>query len=104
MNICGIEFDTCWMHDCSGKMDFDFPVVRVSSRFWPDNTAKCTIYLGNDVVLAQSDGYISGDTPEECKYKVEQFVRQEVSKIITSLHANEDKKQGFFERFIKGGR
>lgn len=80
-----------WTHDCCGKMDFDFNIINASTRYWPDNTAKCTIYLAdsnyydeygyccdnNPIVLLESE-YISGENKEEVQKKVKQWYNDNV--------------------------
>lgn len=87
MEIKNIEFYTEWTNDCSGKQDFDFPVLRVSTRYWPDHTAKPSILLGREYVLAElpDKQYIEGRTEAECKQKVEEWVKKEITKILDKI-------------------
>jgi len=95
MNIDNIEFESFefgevqWTKDCQGKQDFDFPVVYVSTRYYPDHTAKPSIYLGDKLIAGLPDGEcITGETETECKYKAEEWIRREVSKIMQKLAIN----------------
>lgn len=92
MNINGIKFrnfefeEVEWTLDCCGKQDFDFPVAYVETRYWPDHTAKPSIFLGNKVIAELPDGkYITGETEKECKDNVEQWIKQELCKIIDKI-------------------
>lgn len=84
MKILNIDFDAEWKPDCSGKYDFDFPVVRVSTRYWPDNTAKVTIYLGNETLISH-EGYIHGYSEIDCKNNVEMYIKRKVEEIIKRI-------------------
>lgn len=39
--------DIVWTADCQGKMDYDGPIIDVSTRFWPE---------GGGVMLVTNDG------------------------------------------------
>lgn len=84
MRINEIEFETEWTSDCQGKQDFDFNVLTVSTRYWPDNTAKPAIYLG-EKVLVKPEEYICGETETECKYKTEQWIKENLSKLLEKI-------------------
>jgi hypothetical protein len=87
MEVYGVNFEGAfWTTDCAGKQDFDFNILSVSTRYWPDHTARPQILLG-DRVLVQlpKQEYIEGTTELECKQKVEQWVREKISIIMTQL-------------------
>ena len=89
MKINGIEFECAWTLDCQQKQDFDFPIINVSTRYWPDHTAMPSIYIG-DVLGGfelKPETYITGNSETECKYNTEQWIKAEVKKILTVLKA-----------------
>lgn len=63
-----------WTDDCCGKKDLDFDLITADTRYWPDNTAKCSLsFIDNireptggyeRILLIQSD-YIKGESHEE---------------------------------------
>lgn len=87
MIIKGVEFETEWTTDCGGKQSFDFPVVEISTRYWPDHTSMPSVCIGGAFfgIEIKPDDYISGKTESECKYKTEQWIEKEVGKIISVL-------------------
>ena len=63
-----------WTDDCCGKKDLDFDLITADTRYWPDNTAQCSLsFIDNikepsggyeRILLIQSD-YIKGESHEE---------------------------------------
>ena len=97
MKIGGIDFeDAVWKPDCQGKWDFDFPLVRVSSRYWPDFTATSSIMFGDKEII-HTDDYIRGESEAEVKFKVEQWVNEHAKVVIEhvmSALSSEGKSNG----------
>lgn len=86
MIINNIEFDTWWSMDCGGKQDFDFGVLKVSTRYWPDFTAKPAILLGNkEIYFLPANEYIRGDSEVECKYLTEMWIKEKLTEVINKL-------------------
>jgi len=83
MKISNAEFDAKWTLDCQGKQDFDFPVLSVSCRYYPDYTVIASIYLGKEELL--DSGWIKGETETECKYKAEEWVKQNLTALIARI-------------------
>ncbi|MGE7305804.1 hypothetical protein ACQKJG_18445 [Priestia megaterium] len=88
MKIDHYEFEAKWTTDCGGKQDFDFPVVEVSVRYWPDFNAQPTILIGEEK-LVHHEGYINGGSELETKRLVEEWVREQISIIIQKLTNSE---------------
>lgn len=86
MQIDNYEFDEAeWKTDCQDKQDFDFPVLKVLTRYWGrDNTAKPTIYLG-ETILTEYIGYIKGKDEEETKSLTEKWIKEQVSELINKI-------------------
>jgi len=94
--------------DCCGKWDLDFPVLYISTRGWPDNTAKCSFMLASDDESAgdwedilESD-YIQGDSREDCIQKCRKWYIDNLHVVMNSFVAeaesvNEDKVRAFDE-------
>ena len=93
MKIEGIVFvynfdfqDIGWKEDCGGKQNLDFPVLYVETRYYPDFTASPTIYLGETEIAKLPEGeYITGESEIECKYKTEQWIKENLSAIIKKI-------------------
>lgn len=87
MKISNIEFkEAVWTPDVAGKQDFDFPVLSVSTRYWRDHTARPSIWIGNEPFIELPKGvYIQGESEEECKLKVEEWLKENLSKIISKI-------------------
>lgn len=84
--VNNIEFEAEWSNDCSGKQDLDFNIISVSTRYWPDYTARPSIYLGTKVIHALPRGiYIEGNSEQDCKEKVETWIREKITEIINKL-------------------
>ena len=58
--------------DCCGKWDMDATIFGISTRGWPDNSAKCAFVLCDDASIMESD-YISGKNKEEVVQKCRQW-------------------------------
>jgi len=85
MNINGVKFDAVWKYDTQDKYDFDFVVVKVLTRYWSrDNTAKPSIYLG-DKEIVECDHYIQGENEYETRFLTEQWIEENLIKIIDKL-------------------
>ena len=86
-----------WTPDCCGKADLDFNIISADTRFWPDNTARCTItFVGGNyydnleypwhephdgIVLLESD-YIRGESKDECQTKVRDWYNKNIKAAI----------------------
>ncbi|MGG4438205.1 hypothetical protein AAXE64_27020 [Priestia megaterium] len=88
MKIDHYEFEAKWTTDCGGKQDFDFPVVEVHVRYWPDFAAQPTILIGEEKFV-EYEGYINGGSEYETKRLVEEWVREQISIIIQKLTNSE---------------
>lgn len=97
-----------WTPDCQGKWDYDGPVVRVSSRYWPRGggfhsfsreagwqgnearpelrpSASSSILLFGEEVVESST--FEGETEAEVKAQVEAWVEAQVERIATAVRA-----------------
>lgn len=63
-----------WTDDCCGKRDLDFDLITAYTRYWPDNTAQCSLYFIDNVrepageyepILLIESGYINGRSKKE---------------------------------------
>lgn len=93
-----------WTPDCQGKWDYDGPLVRVSSRYWPRGggfsvlrngefvtnenqdirpSAHSTIVIGADEVWAEHE--FEGDTEAQVKAEVERWVAEQFAVIKDRL-------------------
>lgn len=92
--------------DCCGKWDLDFPVLYISTRGWPDNTAKCSFMLASDDEDAGDwedilvSDYIEGDSREDCIQKCRKWYIDNLHVVMNSFVAeaesvNEDKIAAF---------
>lgn len=97
-----------WTHDCQGKQDYDAPIVRLSTRYWPRGggfhildrergtwegnearqeirpSAKATIML-QDEDLGSAE--FEGETEPEVKAQVEAWAQQQFERIETAIRA-----------------
>ena len=91
---------TVWNPDCGGKADFDAPLIGLSCRYYPDNTAYAHILFyiegttnGSYVTLASAE--FIGDTQTEVRAKVEEWARNKIMHVahgsMVSLETNQDK-------------
>ncbi|WP_142307022.1 hypothetical protein [Bacillus toyonensis] len=87
MKINDIKFENAvWTPDCAGKQDLDFPVLGVSTRYWADHTARPHIYLGDKVIAELPKGeYIEGKSEAECKLKTEEWIKENLAKILANI-------------------
>jgi hypothetical protein len=94
-----------WTNDCSGKQNYDGRLLWVSTRYWPDFTAHCSIHLCmapaqwpepndpnhevealyNDDYVTVADAYFKGDNKAEVQRAVEEWVAWHQARIKTSL-------------------
>lgn len=91
---------TIWNPDCGGKADFDSPLIGLSCRYYPDNTAYAHILFyiegttnGSYVTLASAE--FIGNTQTEVRAKVEEWARSKIMRVahgsMVSLETNQDK-------------
>lgn len=98
-----------WTYDCSGKMDYDGPVVSISTRYWPRGggffvlnagqfqgnearpeirpSAKSRIllhYAGGEYEELISRGF-EADTEQEVRRMVEEWVRVQFREIVKKV-------------------
>lgn len=96
MKVIDIINKSPWTPDCGGKWDLDFTLLKCSTRYWRDYTAKpsfiCPLYnvdgdeLDYLVILElPEEEYICGESEEECKLKVRQWYRDNLLKAIEIL-------------------
>lgn len=92
-----ITRNAVWTPDCCGKEDLDFNIISADTRYWPDNSAKCTIFFVegnfysnleykwnepyNGVVLVESD-YIRGSDKDDCQKKVREWYNEHVREAL----------------------
>jgi len=69
-----------WSWDCGFKLDYDGPIVRVSSRFYPPKShygetwdGDVTIFLFNKEIKSQ---HFDCKTLEELKIQVEKYIKK----------------------------
>lgn len=85
MKVDKYEFETEWEYDIQDKWDFDFNVLRVSTRYWGrDNTAKPSIMLGEEKLVTY-DGYIKGKDEQETRKLAEKWIKEQLEIIIRKL-------------------
>jgi hypothetical protein len=77
-----------WSFDCGFKLDFDGPILNVSSRFYPPKThygpkwdGTVTVFLMGEEVLEKK---FECDTLEQLKEEVEVYVKNLVTKVDLS--------------------
>ncbi|MEY4299492.1 MAG: hypothetical protein RIR25_728 [Verrucomicrobiota bacterium] len=83
-----------WTPDCSGKQDFDGPLLSVSTRYWPDRTAVCFIALrlgpveqhdgGGDYLVWRRQDF-AGGTETEVKHQVEMWAKAQMAYVVALL-------------------
>lgn len=78
-----------WRFDCGFKLDYDGPLLSVSSRFYPPKThygatwdGTATVFLLNEIV---GEKKFDSPTLEELKKQVEEYVGGFVEKIKAAL-------------------
>lgn len=69
--------EAAWTPDCQGKWDFDFTLLRVSSRYWPHG------YNRNGKASATSEILLGMHTLK--KFEVEAHSESEVKEQISKL-------------------
>ncbi len=87
-----------WTPDCQGKQDLDFEILSVSTRYWPDNSAKVTFLAegqtrrdergivecpGYDPILESE--FIYGSSEEDCKEKVRSWINSHVLEALEKM-------------------
>jgi len=82
-----------WKWDCGFKLDYDGPLLRVSSRFYPPKThygpkwdGYITVLLGNEEILSKE---IETDTLDELKLAAEKFVDRYMIELVSKLKSGE---------------
>lgn len=99
-----MELNIEWTNDCSGKKDYDGPILRVSTRYWPRGggyftlnsnvgvlqgnetrpeikpSARSSILLSDDLEIAEQK--FEGETEEEVKTQVEKWVQLQYERIL----------------------
>lgn len=76
-----------WKGD-SSRQNLDFPVLYVETSYWGDFTAKPSIFLGEiEIAKLPDEEYITGETEAECKFKTEQWIKEQLSEIIKKIIA-----------------
>ena len=87
-----------WTEDCGGKQDLDFDVLSVSTRYWPDFSARVAFLAegqtrrdergimeapGYDPIL--DSGFIYGESEEDVKYKVREWINRNASVALEKM-------------------
>lgn len=94
MDVMDMINKSVWTPDCGGKWDLDFSVLECETRYWSDCTAKpcfiCSIRDENGVqqdyyTILEPEGYIEGESEEECKLKVRQWYKDNVISALNIL-------------------
>lgn len=82
-----------WKPDCCGKQDFDLPLISTSCRYYPDNTIYASVLLyvdgteqGDYIQLAHTE--IKGETESAAKTSVEEWFREQISKVVACTITN----------------
>lgn len=78
-----------WSFDCGFKLDFDGPLIRVSSRFYPPKThygptwdgTVSIIFMNEDIAEKKFDCA----TLEELKLQVDEYLKTIADKLRTAL-------------------
>lgn len=91
-------FYPLWKFDCGFKLDYDGPLVHVSSRFYPPKThygetwdGTVSIMIGEDDLIEKS---FDCETLEKLRVEVEAYVLDVKSKLCDFLkQMNKDNKQ-----------
>jgi len=86
MKIKNYEFtDAEWKKDiCGGRYDFDFGVINVSCRYWPNNTVDVCVMIG-DLEKTLYEDELEGNSLDDCKNKAELWVKEKVEIIINKI-------------------
>lgn len=66
-----------WTDDCQGKKNFDLDIVRLSTRYWSDQTAEVSILVLGVQVASK---YFEGRSETEVKHQVEVWARENVTR------------------------
>ena len=79
------NYEPLWSFDCGFKLDFDGPVMRVSSRFYPPKTHYGPKWDGSVIVFIFAKEILKKefecDTLDQLKTEVEQYVNELASRI-----------------------
>lgn len=79
------EGEPVWSFDCGFKLDFDGPIVRASSRFYPPKTHYGPTWDGSVSILFGEEELVSKEfncpTLEELRTQVEEYVNEVKAKI-----------------------
>lgn len=104
-----MRIDAEWTNDCSGKKDFDGPIVSISTRYWPANggfyvldksgfnenqaepgdkpSARACIVVnlsgGDSIEIVACD--FEADTEEEVKSQVEKWADEKFKQVVSSV-------------------
>ena len=87
-----------WFFDCSFKLDFDGPLLKISSRFYPPRfhygpkwDGAVTIYLMGKEILQKE---FECDTLEQLKDDVEKYIKTLTAQISLLMGQLEEKDHG----------
>lgn len=80
------HYEPKWKFDCGFKLDYDGPILSVTSRFYPPKThygdkwdgAVEILFFGKCIYRRRFEE----DTLDDLRYKVESFVREKVKENI----------------------
>jgi hypothetical protein len=89
-NLDKEEFEPKWTWDCNYKLDFDGPLVVVTSRFYPPTPSygegwdgSVYIQLGDEPLIPKKE--FKEDNLEDLKDKVEAYVKEVTGKIKLAI-------------------
>jgi len=84
-NVDSLEFTPQWGFDCGFKLDFDGPILGVTSRFYPPTEFYGHFWDGTVTVLLMGkeikEKKIIAKTLDELKVKVDNYVKEIVSSL-----------------------
>lgn len=85
----GCGFIPKWSFDCGFKLDFDGPILSITSRFYPPKTGYGPKWDGDATVVLMGENLktfkFKCDTLEELKEKVEALVKKIGNEIEVNL-------------------
>jgi len=103
MNKLDVTKDIPFSSDCGGKMDLDFDIISVDTRYWPSNEAEVTfrllqnfssdqsvcedgvlrrLYVEVDGEVLLKSGYIKGDTKSQTQQNVRDYINANVIDVL----------------------
>ena len=84
-----MKLECVWTPDCQGKWDYDADLVKLSTRYWPENysrdnrpSAKASIMMQEETIFEKE---FSADTEADVKALVEQWAQQKFDEITSNI-------------------